>query len=112
MADTIHVRGEGGMVIEMSLPLPDHIEQRLAKGHLRRVNEDGSPYVDEEPPGHRPGQAPETAKQVPGLPLAQPAKNDPKDAWVGWAVGNGATPDEAEAMTKADLIEQYGTPQG
>lgn len=45
MADTIHVRGEGGTVWEMDLPLrPDHAE-RLADGRLTRVNADGSSYA-------------------------------------------------------------------
>ncbi|MCG6499458.1 hypothetical protein [Kitasatospora sp. A2-31] len=96
MPDTIHVRGEGGMVIAMDLPLPEPIAERLVKGQLTRVNEDGSPYVEAPTEG------------VPSLPDKPPAKTDPKATWVGWAVANGADPDEADGMTKGDLIEAYG----
>lgn len=110
MAETIHVLGEGGAVIKMDLPLPDHIEQRLIKGQLRRVNEDGSPYApatDDAPTGA--GRVPEPGQRVPGLPLTQPGKNDPKGTWVGWAVVQGADAEEADGMTKNELIEKYGT---
>lgn len=98
MADveTIHVLGEGGSVIAMDLPLPEAIAERLAKGLLRRVEEDGSPYAGPADP------------DVPSVPDKAPAASAPKSAWVGWAVANGADPDEAEAMTKSDLIEAFG----
>lgn len=38
----------------------------------------------------------------------RPAQNDPKAAWVDWAVSQGADRDEADALTKAELIEFYG----
>ena len=41
---------------------------------------------------------------------AQPLVRDPKQAWVDHAVAAGASPDEAAAMTKADLIGKYGNP--
>ena len=97
MPDTIHVRGEGGMVIAMDLPLPDHIDERLAKGLLQRVNTDGTPYTGE--PDERVAAPPDKA----------PPQAAAKAEWVGWAVACGADPDAAEAMTKADLIEKYGT---
>lgn len=90
MTDTIHVLGEGGVVFEMALPLDRHIESRLTRGHLRRVNADGSDYSE--------------------APATRPALNAPKGEWIGWAVRHGAKPDDAEALTKADLIEQYGQP--
>lgn len=90
MPETIHVRGEGGAVIAMDLPLPEPIADRLAKGLLKRVNEDGSPYTSQAPPDKAPPQA------------------APKAEWIGWAVANGADPEDAEALTKADLIDQYG----
>lgn len=34
----------------------------------------------------------------------RPAMNAPKGDWVSYAVSQGREPDEAEAMTKADLI--------
>lgn len=88
MAETIHVRGEGGMVIAMSYPLGEGIEKRLTRGELRRVNEDGSPYQE--------------------AALVRPAQAASKDEWVGWAVSQGADPNDAAALTKTDLIERYG----
>lgn len=97
MTEQIHVRGEGGMVITMDLPLPSHIKKRMVRGHLTRVNPDGTPYTGTGDEGGAPGAL-----------TSRPAQNASKDAWVGWAVTNGARPDDAEAMTKADLIDQYG----
>ena len=95
MAQTIHLLGEGGGIHAMDLPLPEPIAERLAKGLLRRVNADGSLYDG-------------PADGVPDLPAEAPAKSAAKAEWVGWAVANGAAVDDAEAMTKQDLIEQYG----
>jgi hypothetical protein len=91
MAESIFVLGEGGGIFEMSLPLPEAIEDRLAKGYLRRVNQDGTPYSD-------------------GVPPVRPASSSAKVEWVGWAVHHGMTPDDADALTKADLIEKFGKP--
>lgn len=38
-----------------------------------------------------------------------PTRSDNKPAWVDYAVAQGADPAEAEGMTKADLIEKYGS---
>lgn len=111
MAETIYLRGEGGGIHAMDLPLPEPIEERVRKGMLQRVNEDGSPYV--EPAAEEPtdaGKVPDPGTQVPGLPLTEPTKSATKADWVGWAVVKGATPEEADGMTKPDLIEKYGTP--
>jgi hypothetical protein len=85
------------MVIAMDLPLPGDIEKRMVRGQIVRVNPDGSPYT---------GAGDEDG--APAALTSRPAQSASKDAWVGWAVSNGARPDDAEAMTKADLIEQYG----
>lgn len=92
MAETIHVRGEGGSVIPMDLPLPEGVAERLAKGLLRRVNPDGSPY-----------------REPAAEPEGPPPQNAPKADWVGYAVrAGGLSAEEAEAMTKADLVEMFG----
>lgn len=41
-------------------------------------------------------------------PEGPPAKSDNKDAWIAWAVSQGADPDEAAKATKDDLISGYG----
>jgi hypothetical protein len=40
-----------------------------------------------------------------------PSKSDSKSAWVDHAASLGADPTEAEAMTKAELINQYDKEQ-
>lgn len=92
MAETIYLRGEGGGIHAMDLPLPEPIQERVTKGMLQRVNEDGSPYREPDP-----------------VEPTEPAKAASKAEWVGWAVAQGATPEDADGMTKADLVEKYGT---
>lgn len=86
---TVHILGEGGSIFEMLLPLSEPIADRLLKGYLKRVNADGTPWVE-------------------ASPRVKPKVPDPKAVWVGWAVHHGMVPDDAEALTKQDLIERYG----
>jgi hypothetical protein len=94
MSDTIHILSEGGTVYELSLPLHEVVEDKLAKGSVRRVNPDGSPFTE--------------PSEVPAPPTSRPALAAAKGEWVAWAVVKGLTPDDAEALTKADLIERFG----
>lgn len=56
------------------------------------------------------GSGAEPGSEVPeGGDVARPAVNQPKAAWVAWAVAQGADPVAAEAMTKADLMSEYGS---
>ncbi|MEU1805842.1 hypothetical protein [Streptomyces sp. NPDC019937] len=100
---TIHIQGEGGQVIAMDLPLPDHIADRLTKGQLRRVNADGSPYLggpSPSAPADETGGGSALTNGVPPRPAAGARKAD----WVGWAVAvHGLDPEVAEGMTKGDL---------
>jgi hypothetical protein len=96
----IYVTGGGGHIIKMDLPLHEDIAQQLLKGYLTRVNEDGSRW--HEPEGDEAPLAP-----VP------PTKSALKAEWVGWAVNHPdearrMTPDDAEALTKDDLIDRFG----
>jgi hypothetical protein len=94
----VFVRGEGGGVFKLDLPLHETIEDRLLKGYLTRVaNAKGDAYVE--------GSDEES---VPTLPTERPALNAVKKEWVGWAVAQGMLPDDAEAFTKQDLIERFG----
>ncbi|MEU9777437.1 hypothetical protein [Streptomyces sp. NPDC047968] len=100
--DTIHVRGEGGSVFEMSLSrMSADMHRRLQMGRLRRVNPDGSPY--QAAAGRAPAAAPGPAAHERS---ARPAKNRPKADWVVYAVAElGVDPDQAEQMTRQDLID-------
>lgn len=95
MGDTIHIQGEAGTVFELSLPVHETIAEKLAKGSIRRVNADGTPYT--EPSG-----------DVPAPPTTRPAISAAKAEWVAWGVVQGLSPDDADALTKADLIERFG----
>ncbi|MEU6858831.1 hypothetical protein AB0B28_08160 [Glycomyces sp. NPDC046736] len=90
MTGTVQLRGEGGSVFTYDLPLPKDIEKRLMKGYLTQVSDVAAP-LDE---------------------AKRPAKNAAKAAWVGWAVRvHGLTPDDADAMTLADLKELPDAPE-
>lgn len=93
--NSMFIRGEGGGIHEVPVPLPEGFQSRLDKGYIVRVNEDGSVFTGVEE-------------------QRKPYGNEPKSVWVGWAVkesarrGDPITPDDAEALTKSDLIELYG----
>lgn len=100
-ADFIYVSAAAGHVIKVDLPLHEAMADQLTKGHVRRVNADGSPYTEPAASGEQ-DQA--DAGEQP------PAASAVKAEWVGYAVRvHGVPVDDAEAMTKADLIERYGT---
>ncbi|TYB69735.1 hypothetical protein FXF51_06115 [Nonomuraea sp. PA05] len=94
-------RGEGGVIWPMTLPLSEVMAEKLVKGYLTRVNADGTPYVDPGAEGEDPGE--------PSAEEAPPA-NANKAAWIGYAHRvHGVPLDEAEALTKHDLMELYGS---
>ncbi|RPK85067.1 hypothetical protein [Streptomyces sp. ADI98-10] len=103
MAETIHLRGEGGHIFTMDLPLPEGIGERYERGLLVRVDSDGTPT--------QPGPAPEAPAPVPVTePVAggqnRPALNAPKAEWVACVVARGLlSAEDAENYTKADLID-------
>lgn len=96
--ETAFFRGEGGAVIEMDLPLGEVMQDKVTRGTLRRVNEDGTPYRE---------PAEEGAEEVVEEPqVPRPAVNASKAEWVGYAVeALGMNADDAEAATKQDLID-------
>ena len=53
MSGTIHVRGEGGAVWEMALPLSPHIQERYDAGDIVRVNPDGTDWTGTAKRGRR-----------------------------------------------------------
>lgn len=96
MPDTIHIQGEEGAILELAPnAITQFIADRLAKGYLKRVNADGTPFVEDSV-------------------RVQPPPYASKGEWVGWAVhvsqstDSPIAPGDAEALTKSDLIELYG----
>jgi hypothetical protein len=97
MAETALFRSESGQQIHMDLPLPEHMQAQVTRGTLVRINSDGTPYT---------GEAADASEGA--AVTERPAVSAPKAAWVGWAVHNGADADQAEVMTKHDLVETFG----
>lgn len=107
--ESIHIRGEAGQVIKMDLPLPEPIQDRLTKGLIRRVNADGSPYSGSAP---QPAPASQEGSALTEGRTPRPAVNARKAEWVGWAVGvHGMDPEDADALSKADLMDLPEQPQ-
>lgn len=113
MAETIYVRGEGGAVFAMDLPLPEAIQERFDRGLIQRVNEDGSPYAGAPTLVRAP--APAGGSALTGGQVPRPGARAGKDDWVLWAAAvHGLSTEDAEAMTKAQLQElpEQPTPDG
>lgn len=110
MVETIHVRGEGGSVIAMDLPLPENIAERYAAGALVRVHPDGSPWTADTPAAAAPAQPvePDAPASPPGS-LDRPARSDSKADWVAYAAAvSDKSRDELDDMNKAALIAEFG----
>jgi hypothetical protein len=92
MTETIYVRGEGGAILAMDLPLPEGIAERYERGLLPRVNADGSPYTGGQASALTDGRTP------------RPGATARKSEWVAWAVAvHGMDPAAADALTLAEL---------
>lgn len=95
--EIVYYRGPAGTVERFGLPLSEPIQGQVTRGVLRRCNADGSEYREQaaspdDPPAERP-----------------PAQSAVKAEWVGYAVRvHGISVDDAEAMTKQDLVDKYG----
>ncbi|MFH9728311.1 hypothetical protein ACH4M4_35935 [Streptomyces sp. NPDC017254] len=99
MAETIYVRGEGGAVIAMDLPLPESIQERYDGGLIQRVHSDGSPWASA-------AAAREPAADTPTDGLPRPGATARKPEWVAWAVAvHAMSPEDADALTLAQLKE-------
>jgi hypothetical protein len=86
--ETGFFRSASGVVFEMDLPLSEPLQYQADRGQLVRVNEDGSAYGEH-------------------VPRAKPAANASKAEWVGYAVEQGMSLDDAEALTRNDLAEHF-----
>lgn len=92
MDQPTYVRMSGHHVAERIRPVPGSDDaQRLAA------------LADDPSSGWSREDVPE-----PVQPAGRPPQAAAKDLWVAYAVACGADQSEAEGMTKADLITQYG----
>ncbi|MDX2667397.1 hypothetical protein [Streptomyces stelliscabiei] len=109
MAETIYVRGEGGAIIAMDLPLPEHIQERFDRGQLVRVHSDGSPYytaADPAPAHTAPAAAAPQGSALTESLVPRPGARAGKTDWVLWAMAvHALSEQDAEAMTKTQLQE-------
>lgn len=98
-----HYRAPGGQVLRLDWPPHEAVHAQITRGELRRVTEDGKPYVE-----------PVEDDEEPAVELARPAKGASKDEWVGYVVrltegtDHPVTVDDAQAMTVKDMQERYG----
>lgn len=109
MQEIVFYRGPAGEVERFGLPLSEPIQGQVTRGVLRRCNEDGSEYREQPPAvGAEPSRGDDDPPPAP--PVEQPpAVGALKAEWVGYAVrAHGLAVDDAEAMTKQDLIDRYG----
>ncbi|WP_327268807.1 hypothetical protein OG233_14115 [Streptomyces sp. NBC_01218] len=108
MAETIHVRGEGGQVFAMDLPLPEGIADRYERGLLARVDADGTPYNEGGAPADPATDTPPGDPEAPAPvdTAGRPAQAAPKSEWIDYVVRRGLlSADDAANYTKADLID-------
>lgn len=109
------VNTDGGQAVMVMNggPLPsnatqDAIDHLLSVGLITKGDvEGGLPPVRS---GANPVPVVDPADDPDG-PGGIPAKSASKQDWIDYAVSQGATADEANAATKDQLIEQYGTPK-
>jgi hypothetical protein len=105
--------------------VPDNEGEDLLRGGLAYRAAAPAPAPAPSAPEPGPGPAPENvfsgtvtsagaASAQAGIPDAEgqlpdvPKPNDAKQAWVDFAMAHGATEDEANMATKADLMSKYG----
>ena len=101
MADekkTAFFKGEGGSVFEMDLPLPEPLQYQVTRGTLRRCNPDGTGLL----------AGVDDVEDEVELSAGPPSVRASKNEWVGYAVAQGMSVDDADAMTKNELIEKFG----
>jgi hypothetical protein len=122
MSDTVHVRSESGALMYFAgAALPPGIADRIRKGDLVRVTEDGEPWheaagnaealADAGPAaGERDEPGPEDGPGA-GAPAAPPlpAAREARAVWADFAVSQGMDRAEAGSLTKAQLIEKLTT---
>lgn len=90
---------------EVGQPAPT--EEQVAKDKEREAELSTAGQAPDEPKPA--GEADDPAKTLdPGAQVEMPSRNDSKAQWETYARSQGATDEEIESSTKADLIKKYG----
>ena len=114
MLETIsgsHASGQPWPVAGQVAELDDWEAEHLIRGGMARVARDVPPEPEPEPrdDGAEAEAVTETELAPSGeVPVSPPKAIQPKADWVAWAVVNGLSEDDANQLTKAELMEQYG----
>ena len=87
--------GAGGLRVRLDDPLSPQMADQISKGHLRPV--DDTPEPEAVDAGASEPSADDQVKR--------PTANSKVDDWRAYAVSLGMSEDEAQASTKADLVE-------
>jgi hypothetical protein len=106
VTETIWLLGESGALLTLTLPLHEAIADRLDKGHLTRVNRDGTPWLESSQEAPEPPAKPPAA-QVEGEDPAVPKRTASQAEWAAYAVSQGMDPQRAAGMKRDDLYKEY-----
>lgn len=111
MLETIsgsHASGQPWPVAGQVAELDDWEAEHLIRGGMARAARDVPPEPEPEP--HDEVQDVQEPEPAPSgeVPVSTPKAIQPKSDWVAWAVVNGLSEDDANQLTKAELMEQYG----
>jgi len=111
MLETIsgsHASGQPWPVAGEIAELDDWEAEHVIRGGMARPVD--APVEPEVPAGPEVPEEPLPEEPAPSgeIPVAPPKAIQPKADWVAWAVVNGLPEDDANALTKAELMEQYG----
>jgi hypothetical protein len=103
MADRINFRRKrSGRVVRVEADSSAAVRMEAESQVWEKVSDNVQTVEEEARPNVGPGDLP-AIDQSP----EPPAKADAKAVWVDYAVTQGADRDEAEAATKADLVDRY-----
>jgi hypothetical protein len=98
-------QGAGGLRLHLDEPFSPQVAEQIRKGHLVPVTDDAT---EEEPVAEPDGQGPDDG----GGELKRPAANAKVDDWRAYAVSLGMSEDEAQASTKAELVDWVDVAEG
>lgn len=103
MPDEMWVRGESGALLVFdAATLHEGIRHRLDRGDLVRVNADGTPWT-----GQADDDEGDEDDDTPPDAPALPKRTANRQAWTDFAISQGMDREQANNMTKAELITEF-----